>query len=330
MKTVIIFILMLLNVNIFASVRDTKNPWTLESTNFYYENDLIFNSDDQYTSGIKLSNIYSMQEYDFDWMKIPFFYSEVHSHYMSIGFSQEIFTPKDTISSTLVTNDRPYAGWSYISMGMHESSADALTSLSLEIGMVGKSSLGEISQKTIHKLRGLAIPNGWDNQLRNELGINLLYQKKWKFVPDSILGVESDIIPFAEVSLGNVRTHARAGGLMRIGTNIPKDFGSSSMNIGGENSMPLMSGALYSEKLSFTLNFVLAGTAVARDIFLDGNSFVQSHSVEKEPFFGFASAGMSVRYKHYSFEYVLTTVSKQFELQNGNHKYGGIIFSYFY
>jgi len=307
-------------------------PWRLERINFYFENDLFFNSDSKYTSGLKLSSVYFVPLADKFFEKVPFLYDESKAHFVSMGIAQQIFTPTDTIASELVVEDRPYAGWLYFEYGVHQSSGTELDSLSIQVGVVGAYSGGEMAQKTVHSLRDIPIPNGWDHQLNNELGVNLNYQHKWRIVPQKIYGIESNFIPFVEGSLGNVRTELKTGMLMRFGWNPIADFGSSSIDIGGENGIPIRTNCLCPvyQPWSFTFNLAFAGKAVVRNIFLDGNSFSSSHSVAKEIFVGYTSIGFNVRYNHYAFDYILTDFTKQFKLENHDHKYGSLLFSYVY
>ena len=335
MKSIIVLFIMCFFVSLSANDavdNKTDNSWVLQRSNFQYENDLVFNSDSEYTSGIKLENIYSIKNISSSWLKIPFYYDEKNYHFTSLGISQQIFTPKDTTSKNVVVNDRPYAGWLYLDFGLHESTEDELYSFSLQFGVVGPGSLAEQSQKEIHRIRHLYIPQGWDNQLKNELGINLIAQHKWLLKTDTIYGIDSNFIPFAEASLGNVKTYARVGMLMRFGINPGSDFGSSSIDVGGANGIPTVPGSLFTDgkDWSFSINLALAGTAVAHDIFLDGNTFKSSHSVEKEPFVGYAAYGFSARYKRIAMEYILTDTTKEFKLQAENHKYGSILISYIF
>ncbi len=335
MKSIIILFIMCFFVSLSANDtvdNKTDNSWVLQRTNFQYENDLVFNSDSEYTSGIKLENIYSIKDISSSWLKIPFYYDEKNNHFVSISIVQQIFTPVDTTSKNLVVNDRPYAGWSYMEFGLHESTGDELYSFSLQLGVVGPDSLAARSQKEIHSIRHLYTPQGWDNQLKNELGINLIAQHKWLLKTDTINGIGSRFIPFVEASLGNIKTYARTGILMSFGINPSNDFGSSSIDVGGANSIPTASGSLLTDDKdwSFSINLALAGTAVAHDLFLDGNTFKSSHSVEKEPFVGYAAYGFSARYKRIAMEYILTDTTKEFKLQAENHKYGSILISYIF
>lgn len=307
-------------------------PWKVERINFYFENDLFFNTDNEYTAGLKLSSVYSVSKAESLFEKIPFIHEKSNAHFVSMGITQQIFTPTDTKASELVIDDRPYAGWLYFEYGVHESSVDELDSLVIQLGVIGECSGAEYIQKSVHGTRGIYSPNGWDNQLNNELGLNLIYQHKWRLVPDKVYGIDSNFIPFVEGSLGNVRTEFRTGMLMRFGWNPIEDFGSSSIDISGENGIPVRTNYLcsVSQPWSFTFNMTLAGKAVARNIFLDGNSFSESHYVKKENLVGYTSVGVSIRYRHYALDYIVTDFTKQFTAEKSDHKYGSLLFSYIY
>jgi hypothetical protein len=321
MKSIIYVLFIFIYVNL--SAQDDAS-WRLIRSNLHYENDLLglLNNDSEYTSGLQFSNVY----------KLPVQESQSKIEYVSLGLAQEIFTPADTNQTQLIVNDRPYAGWLYFEFGYHQSSVKELTSWSVQAGVVGKASLAEASQNFIHKIRGLELANGWDNQLHNELGINLIYQHKWRYTYDAFLGLEGDIVPFVGASLGNVSTFARAGTLLRIGHNPADDFGSSTINVGGENGIPVAQKSVCpkDKPWSYTLNIAFAGTAVAHDMFLDGNTFTKSHSVEKKNLIGYIAYGLSMRYKNISFDYILTASTKQFNAEQSGHQYGSILLSYLY
>jgi hypothetical protein len=243
-----------------------------------------------------------------------------------------MFTPKNIYATQLIKDDRPYAGWLNFEVGYHLSSVKALHSFIFQIGVVGKASGAEYVQKEIHRLLGNGQPQGWDNQLNNEIGINFTYQHKWRYVPEKIMSIESNVIPFVEASLGNVKTNAAAGVLLRLGWNPVADFGSSSIDMGGENGIPVPSNCLCPryKPWSFTFNFSAATQAVARNIFLDGNSFSKSHWVKKENFLMYGSYGFSARYEHLALDYIVTMTTKHFKAEDSGHDFGTILFSYLY
>ena len=46
--------------------------------------------------------------------------------------------------------------------------------------MVGPLAFAEQSQTLVHEVRGLGKPNGWRHQLDNELGLEFIYERKWR------------------------------------------------------------------------------------------------------------------------------------------------------
>lgn len=296
--------------------------WDLQRSNFYFENDIFLQKDAQYTSGWKLSNVYYLPEKS----------TLLQPSFLSLGIAQQIYTPQDLNQSELIVDDRPYAGWLYLELGYHQSSEYSLDSFSIQLGIVGKLSGAQAVQQIFHTITDSNAPKGWNNQLNNELGINLIYQHKWRYISENILGLKSSFIPFTTLSLGNVNTHINGGFLIRLGLNPIQDFGSSSIDIGGENGIPVRSNCLCKEheNWTYTLNASTKAEVVLRDIFLDGNTFSDSHSVDKENLLYYYSFGFTLRYKHFSFDYILNSSSKHFKKATSSYKFGTVVFSYLY
>jgi len=307
-------------------------PWEFERINFYFENDLFSKTDNDYTSGMRLSLLLYRPEAKGTFLTIPFVKSDDRVHFISFSMTQQIYTPHDLNESDLIEDDRPYAGWHYFEMGLHQSSETDLDSLTMQIGLVGPASGMEQIQRVIHKITNSEQPQGWDNQLNNELGLQLNYQHKWRYVPDPLWGIESSLIPSAGVELGNIAIKAHGGILFRMGWNVPEDFGASSIDEGGENGIPVRRKCIFTveEPWSFNFYFAAGGDLIARDIFLDGNTFTDSHSVEKKIFTAYGSWGFSGRYESFSLDYISTYHSEQFEHQGKVHSIGTVILSYIF
>ena len=63
---------------------------------------------------------------------------------------------------------------------------------------------------------------------------------------------------------------------------------------------------------------------MARDIFLDGNTFRDSHSVDKEPLVGDLAAGVSVNWKNTALTYSYVLRSKEFKAQEDEQLFGSV------
>ena len=322
-------ILLLLAIQLFAG---KTASWQFERLNYYFENDVFGNTDSAYSDGSRLSVLMYRPEADKEWLSIPFMENLDRVHFISFSLTQQIFTPTDLTQSELIKEDRPYAGWLYGEVGLHQSAPDHLDSLSLQVGVVGPASHMEQLQAYVHKKIDSGMAQGWANQIKNEVGVQLNYQHKWRFVPKPFLGVTTSVIPYVGGEFGNIAMKANSGVLMRIGWNVPQDFGSSTIDEGGENGIPVRRHCLVDTPQSWSFNFHFAGgvTAVARDIFLDGNTFQESHSVDKKILKAYGAFGFSGRYKNFNFDYIRTYHTQQFKEGSSHHNIGSIIISYLF
>ncbi len=328
-----------------ATVENTEprkdTSWTLR---FTLENDLFANTDENYTNGIKLSWISPDLSPEYRNNALPAWstaiintmpYRDKLDIQRNIGFSigQKIFTPQDIESTELIPNDRPYAGWLYVSASYYNKTQTTLDTFALQLGIVGPAALGEEAQNSVHRFRGLKEANGWDNQLQNEPGFLLLAERKWRVYriadPKTHLGM--DIISHLGTSLGNVMTYINTGAEFRFGWNIPTDFGTSLIRPGGDANSPSNNKDTRFSKtdhLGFYVFAAYSGRIVLHDIFLDGNTFASSHSVNKEYFVGDLIIGASILLYDFKMSYAQVFRSKEFEGQGGGSSFGSISISY--
>jgi len=317
---------------LFSSSLLAEEQWILDRFNFYFEDDIYTQTDDGYSAGERLALLYFIENEDYAIYDALFLdVGDTHS-YCTLALTNQIFTPTDTQSTALQVDDRPYAGWTYVDIGIHKSSKRHLRSLSLKVGMVGPASGSEHIQNSVHKWIDSDTAKGWDNQLHNELGVNLKYAHKWCMASDFQSNLEWSIIPFVSAELGNVAINALGGFNARFGYDIPKDFGVSSIDIGGEPGIPIYDEyqRMKSQKWSFSFNVTASGSAVARDIFLDGNTFSSSHSVEKENYIYYYGLGFTVRYKSFVFDFLEVHNSERFKKENKGHGVGTMVFSWLF
>ena len=244
----------------------------------------------------------------------------------SVSIGQNIYTPEDISDPELITDDRPYAGWLYLGFGLvANQGSKRYDKLELEIGMIGPYSFAEEVQTFWHSLFDLKVPEGWDNQLDSEPGAVLYYEQARRFGRKKLLfGLESDVIPHVGGSLGNVFTHVAAGFTLRLGSNLVDDFGPPRIR-------PSLPGGGYF-RLNKSFNFYIfsgvEGRAVLRNIFLDGNTFSNSHSVDKMLFVGDLQVGLAVQLNRFRFTYTQIYRTKEFEGQDRSDVFGSLSLSY--
>ncbi len=303
--------------------------WTF---NAMAENDLFGSDTDRhYTHGTRFS-LSSPEGGVADWLKdaagyFPLFSDEGKLR-ASYALGQNLYTPSDITITDPSHMDRPYAGWLYGSFGLVSDMESRVDNIELAIGMVGPASLGEPTQKFVHKVIDSPEPMGWDHQLKNEPGVVLTYERKIRRFVDfetGLLNLEFDASPHAGVSLGNVLTQVEGGVLLRIGHDLEKDRG------GPPRIRPSLPGSDYyspSDDFGWYLFGGAAGRWVARNIFLDGNTFSDGYSVKKNPFVGDFQIGVAMRYKAVRLAYTHIIRTKEFENQGTPDRFGAITLSY--
>jgi hypothetical protein len=293
---------------------------------FHLENDIFAGMDRYYTHGLKLTWI---SPYKTAGRSDP-----LVSNAFSISIGQSIFTPYDIEREELIEDDRPYAGILYFTLALHKKKSKTMDTFEFLVGIVGPSSLAAQTQRFIHSLYRGTKPRGWDYQLKDEVVFDLVFDKKWQiFRSENGKKTTFDLIGHVGGSLGTMMTAAATGWQLRFGSNIPRDFGSYLLRPGGE------SGAIFCEQdahlseanRSSTFGFVyVVGHAVYRNIFLDGNTFKESHRVDKYSFVGDVVLGFVIVRKRFRFSYAYVFKTKQFRKQVGLGIFGTINISYFY
>ena len=290
------------------------------------ENDALDGNDRHYTNGLKLAWLSSEKIPDWlraagDWL--PFFGPNSRRRYgFSIG--QSIYTPEDTQTTALVTDDRPYAGWLYAGFAMTADSGNQLDTFELNLGVVGPSAKGEQVQNGVHRAIGSDQANGWDNQLHDEFGAVLYYEHKWRgLLETSRGGFGVDVTPHVGGALGNVHTYAAGGATLRFGQDLPSDYGPPRVR-------PALAGTGFfnpSAGFGWYLFAGAEGRAVARDIFLDGNTTGDSHSVDKEPFVADIQAGIAITIQSVRLAFTQVYRTKEFDGQDGENVFGALSLS---
>ena len=301
----------------------------------YWENDFFAGSDRDYTNGIKIiwGSGYSPQGDSTTlpgWVSkttgwLPLIGSTDQQLGTSLAIAQEMYTPQDRKSTALVVDERPYAGWLAFSTGLYGRTDRQQTSYMLTVGLLGPISLAEQTQELIHSFFEGVVAEGWDNQLENELTFDASLQSRWRFMPvGRRQGVGLELIPHAGARLGTAKTYAEAGAEARFGWRMADDFGSCQMRDDCIPDQKFDRAAPFGTHLFTRFN----GRAVLRNIFLDGNTFRASHSVEKEPFVADVTTGFSVQYRSFRMTYAYIYLSKEYKIQTYKHVFGTLYFSW--
>lgn len=296
------------------------------------ENDWPFATDRQYTGGIELAWFSREQRRgNGPWPEwLPGFSSLRGAQGRRRGIlalGQQAYTPDDLSATDPPRRDRPYAGWTYVRVGVTGWDERRLEAWRLALGVVGPSSGAEAVQSGLHDLTGSQKGQGWNFQLGDEPGVVVHWERRWRAWAERRAGGWGwDLVPAVGANLGNVST---AGGVLlelRFGYRVPADFGQVSLLNSGPVTGPTARAAS-----GHSFYGVLApwAEAVARNVFLDGNTWKDSRRVDKKPFVAGLAAGMGLRAGELSLNLLAVYRTRDFETQpHDHHLYAVLILSY--
>ncbi len=239
---------------------------------------------------------------------------------------QRIYTPEDIDVAELQEDDRPYAGVLHAGLSLHGEEPDGTwrqtRSLHLDVGVVGPASGAEWAQQHFHQGIKRPDPQGWRHQLSNEPFLNLGYEHAW-LTRRPWFRHEIEYGPSTGISLGNLHTYASAGLSLRYGEGLERSWGIPSIE-------PAQGDRAYFRPgpgLGWHVFGAVEGRYMAHNLLLDGNTWRDSHSVDREPWVGDAQLGFAVNWERYQFAYTVVWRSKEFSTQTGSDYFGSLTVS---
>lgn len=253
---------------------------------------------------------------------------DTESTWLRYGMGHQFFTPDDVTVPELQPADRPYAGWLFASLDIvNETVSDDVFGMhthyrnivGLRAGIVGPSSRGEGLQKFWHGVCSCDEPQGWRHQLRDEPGFIYSLAHERKFLHRaSAAGASIDLIGSANAAVGNVYSGAGIGATLRFGWHMPDAWGATTIEgLGYDSRDP-------GSRLGISLFAALEGRYVARDIFLDGNTWQHSHSVEREPFVADMILGVGFHWRRLGIRASVTRRTLQYATQAEPQRFGSL------
>ncbi len=312
---------------LLAAPAAAQSPLEGWSFTFSYENDKLGGTDRFYTSGLQLAARSPTHDPPgaLGWLDAQLtalgWPGDVR---WGFGIGHQIYTPRDTQRALPDPRDRPYAAFLYGALVLQRQERAALNTFELQLGVVGRSALGEQVQNGVHDAIRVLPANGWSSQIRDEPAANLIFERIQRVGLGGWGGVEADILPAVTLSLGNVATYAGAGATLRIGQGLETDFGPPRIR-------PALVGSAFFDPPADGGRFgwyVFAGgqgRLVGRDIFLDGNTFRDGPSVPRKDVVGDLSAGLVLHWRGLRFAYSQVWRSEEFVGQRaGGQTFGSV------
>jgi hypothetical protein len=214
-----------------ADVRDLK------VFRFEFDNDTFVGSDDAFSAGwsIQLHSplLDEWPEGLASWIgRVPTLRDDGNGGRIarwSWGITQLIITPEDVTIAAAQPDDAPWAGLlgGYASWSAYDDRQ--LAALQFYLGCIGPCSQAEDVQKFVHDDLGFGeMPEGWNNQLDDELLANVNYEYRRKLWRSAAKGVArrwgADLAVGAQAGLGSFATYASTWVEYRFGWDLPPGF----------------------------------------------------------------------------------------------------------
>lgn len=363
---------------------------------FYFENDTFGGSDRYFTNAVKLeayhppdrhpgwvtwlglgdTRLFSLKKVedpkepgDVASARVGYFVS----HYMYTASDRELVDPPK--------DDRPYAGW--LNAGVSASRLlqdDRYQSVSASIGVIGPSAKADQLQSYVHDLRNISKPQGWHTQAKDEPSLDFAFDQRWRATligtgeksGHELFGLSTrmtsnkvDLLPRVGINAGTTFDQVRFGMQLRIGKNLPVDYGAQPIDPTRDTPVspvdggpitpsvpkrpemppgamsPEAAGAVSREKAVSSASrnprsrwnayaFIdTEGRLVARNRMLDGPLYRKGRSVDSEPFVGeFRYGAVLDTPLNLSVAYIFVMRTHEFKEQEFDQSYGSVQFAW--
>ena len=308
------------------------SEYDLDYFSLSLENDAFYEEDDGYSHGMAFSWGY----YDIprlDQSSLPNWLSYLAKHSYLDSFPDRNYSINYTIGQymqtssninikELMTADTPYAGllaWQ-ATLGAYDNAV--YDNLSLAIGVVGPITGAEYTQKYWHKWIDAVEPVGWDNQLNNEVVFRVQAERLWNNFLLPIKETEVSLSSGVNAGFGNLLSDLNVGVSLRWGQELASSFPPSSpfilQKLNGLNTSPN----------GWYIFVNVFGSYIANDIFINGNTFESSHSVELMPWHIGVAGGLQVNLNKWNISWTMLSSSDQYKSQSEKSRWGNLSFTY--
>ena len=173
---IIVTFYLVMPVSLMAQAMDNTVSYRDIPVNKYfrinYENDFFTASDRDYTQGILIEKVHPAFS-RFPIMRILWHPGNSDIKY-GLAVEHNAYTPNQIDKYSIQYGDRPYAGVLLFKNFLIASNFEKKhrISVSLSLGLMGPGAGGEEIQRTIHHWIHYIQPQGWHNQIRNDLILN--------------------------------------------------------------------------------------------------------------------------------------------------------------
>ncbi|MCK7590599.1 lipid A deacylase LpxR family protein [Subsaxibacter sp. CAU 1640] len=286
-----------------------------------------------YTQGLKIECSHLLKDSSRLKKWWPFVLDKSTENITGFSIGQNLYTSSDITVPSIMLDDRPYSAWLYISKSVISNDSASAKRLSSEVylGVIGPMALGEEVQSTWHEWIGSPDPKGWDNQIKNDIGINLHLKYEKGLYSYASPNLTVDFVPNAEVLAGTVINTVGVGTTTRISI-----FNASSyfQNIYSERSIikafkePIKPSFIKSFKDSnislFTTNsanVVVWNSLLQGGLFSQDSPYLIDHKDIERVYINL-EYGISYSNPYFNISYTRAFRTREFKQQEFNHQWG--------
>lgn len=275
---------------------------------FNYDNDYFAATDKNYTQGYSLEFVAPV--FKKNPVNYLLFKPEPAVNRYGVALEHIGFTPKNIESPEIQMGHRPFAAAimlkSFLISTNRENRSRFISSMSL--GIIGPGAFGKEMQVGIHKATGNVIPEGWRNQIKNDVVLN--YQ----------VGYEKQLLHYRNFFSLQANSYIQIGSLF---TNASAGFNT----VAGLINSPFSSEEKYRKFQLYVyaqpLIKVVGYDATIQGGLFNNRSLYTIPSDEIERFTGQLNYGVVLRINSFYLEYTRTSITKEF--QSGNSaNWGGV------
>lgn len=312
-----------------AAAEETRSPHPMSEGGTWsltFENDVFGGTDMDYTNGVRIDHVSPRNDLP-AWARLARrnlgWLTDAEDWYATYALGQNMYTPADITLDDPPPDDRPYAGFLYGSVGVAADRGDRLDMIALDFGVVGPAAQADGVQRFVHGITGSPEPQGWQHQLKNEPAFRLLYERKYRFLYDFGLPLDDfavDAAPSFSFALGNVDTSAGAALTVRIGDRLRDDYGPPRVR-------PAVAGPGFFDGdggFGWYLFASAEGRLVARNLFVEGNTFRGGPGVDPRRLVADFQAGLALQYNGFELTYTHVFRSPEFRDREAFSEFGSV------
>ena len=300
----------------------------------YEENDtfgLDSPSDRHYTQGLRLEYSWHAEKPFVltRWLTgLPQYKNREIAAAEALGVAQNMYTPEVITDPVYNPNDRPFAGWLYVTyktfiLDKLGEPSEWQDSFEFDLGVVGPWAQGDDIQSWFHDLIDDPDDPTWVNEIPNQVTVLLGYSRKWSVWVNPPDTEEEQtwpiyLMPAASVRLGNVMTDVGLSATLLAGYHTPLDFAAGTIS-------PSIAGAVDPGQFRLYAHAAIDGRFVLFNASLDGTAFRdESASIERNELVADYKVGITGSWKKVRVSFTQVWRTPELESKNNFQNFGAI------